>query len=68
MLWLVGTYYSKSPEAMGAMLRASGGLFLDGSLVPLGSTATHDPMLIAREAWVRWKSLDATKKIMRMNI
>ena len=31
---------------------------LDGSPVPLGSTATHDPAPIAREVWVRWKSLE----------
>jgi IS605 OrfB family transposase len=39
-----------------------GGLNLDGSPVPLGSTATHDPMLIAREVWARWKSLSETLK------
>jgi transposase len=42
----------------------------DGSPVPLGSTATHDPMLIAREVWARWKSLDAINKhgLIRMGI
>jgi IS605 OrfB family transposase len=47
-----------------------GGLNLDGSPVPLGSTATHDPMLIAREVWARWKSLDAINKheLIRMSI
>jgi len=46
------------------------GHLVDGSPVPLGSTATHDPTLIAHEAWARWKSLDATNKnkLMRMNI
>jgi putative transposase len=39
-----------------------GGLVVDGSPVPLGSTATHDPVLIAREVWARWKSLDAANK------
>jgi len=43
---------------------------VDGSPVPSGSTATHDPMLIAREAWARWKSLDAINKhgLIRMGI
>jgi len=34
---------------MGALLQASAELFVDGSLVPLGSTATHDLTPIARE-------------------
>jgi len=36
----------------------------------LGSTATHDPIPIAREVWERWKSLDAINKnkLTRMNI
>jgi IS605 OrfB family transposase len=39
---------------------------LDGSLVPLGSTATHEPTAIARDLWARWKSLDATKNLYKM--
>jgi len=47
-----------------------GGSTLDGGPVPLGSTAAHDPTLIAREAWARWKSLDAMNKhgLVRMGI
>jgi IS605 OrfB family transposase len=47
-----------------------GGLNLNGSPVPLGSTAAHDPMLIAHEVWARWRPLDATNKhkLMRMSI
>ncbi len=47
-----------------------GGLKVDGSPVPLGSTATHDPTVVTRTLWARWKSLDATNKheLMRMNI
>jgi len=41
---------------------------VNGSPVPLGSTATHDPTPIAREAWTRWKSLDATNKQELMRI
>jgi len=31
---------------------------LDGSPMPLGSTATHEPIEIPRSLWGRWKSLD----------
>jgi len=34
-----------------------GGLSLDGSPVPLGSTATHEPIGIPKSLWARWKSL-----------
>ncbi|MEM1596188.1 MAG: transposase [Desulfurococcaceae archaeon] len=34
------------------------GLELDGSPVPLGSTATHEPIQIPISVWGRWKSLD----------
>jgi hypothetical protein len=33
---------------------------LGGSPVPLGSTATHEPIEIPRSLWGRWKSPDAT--------
>ncbi|MDK6028292.1 transposase [Ignisphaera sp. 4213-co] len=33
---------------------------LDGSPVPLGSTAAGEPTVIARDLWARWKSLEAT--------
>jgi len=38
-----------------------GGLTLDGSPVPLGSTATHEPAGIPRSLWARWKSLPQTQ-------
>ena len=38
------------------------GFTLDGSPVPLGSTATHDPTGIPKALWARWKSLDETLK------
>jgi hypothetical protein len=31
---------------------------LDGSPMPLGSTATNEPIEIPRSLWGRWKSLD----------
>jgi hypothetical protein len=33
---------------------------LDGSPIPLGSTATYEPIEIPRSLWGRWKSPDAT--------
>jgi hypothetical protein len=32
------------------------GIALDGSLFPLGSTATHEPIEIPRSLWGRWGS------------
>jgi IS605 OrfB family transposase len=39
-----------------------GGFTLDGSPIPLGSTATHEPTEISKSLWTRWKSLDETLK------
>jgi len=38
------------------------GLKVNGSPVPLGSTATHEPTVVTRALWARWKSLDETLK------
>ncbi|MDT7889721.1 MAG: hypothetical protein RQ885_12215 [Desulfurococcales archaeon] len=38
---------------------------LDGSPVPLGSTATHEPIEITRSLWGRWKSLDDYRDIIK---
>jgi len=35
-------------------------LSVDGSSVPLGSTAAHEPIRISRSVWARWKSLPQT--------
>jgi len=32
-------------------------LFVDGSPVPLGSTAAHEPTWVPKALWARWKSL-----------
>jgi IS605 OrfB family transposase len=47
-----------------------GGLGVDGSPIPLGSTAAHDPTVVTKTLWARWKSLDATNKheLIRMSI
>ena len=43
----------------GSAQKGFGVSILDGSPVPLGSTATHEPIEIPRSLWGRWKSLDA---------
>jgi putative transposase len=54
----------------GSTALSLGGLNLDGSPMPLGSTATHEPTVVTRALWARWKSLDATNKheLIRMSI
>jgi hypothetical protein len=44
----------------GSAQKGFGDPSLDGSPMPLGSTATHEPIEIPRSLWGRWKSLDAT--------
>jgi len=43
---------------------------VDVTRVPFGSNATHDPTVVSKALWTRWKSLDATNKhkLMRMSI
>jgi putative transposase len=52
--------YFKALEALyeGSAQKGFGFLSIDGSPVPLGSTATHEPIEIPRSLWGRWKSLD----------
>ena len=54
----------RAPEAEalyeGSTQKGFGVLSIDGSPVPLGSTATHEPIEIPRSLWGRWKSPDAT--------
>jgi putative transposase len=54
--------YLKALEALyeGSAQKGFGVLILDGSLVPLGSIATGEPIEIHRSLWGRWRSLDAT--------
>jgi len=44
---------------MGAVLQAAG-IIVDGSPVPLGSAATHEPTAVSKTLWARWKSLEET--------
>jgi len=52
--------YFKALEALykGCAQKGFGVSSLDGSPVPLGSTATSEPIEIPRSLWGRWKSLD----------
>jgi len=54
----------------GSSAPSPAGLPVDGSHVPFGSTATHDPTGIPMSLWARRKPLDATNKnkLMRMSI
>jgi IS605 OrfB family transposase len=46
----------------GSIALSPGGLDLDGSPIPLSSTDTHEPTVVTRTLWARWKSLDETLK------
>jgi hypothetical protein len=48
---------------MRAMPEGLRGLSLDGSPMPLGSTATHEPIEIHRSLWGRWRSLDGHRDV-----
>jgi len=51
--------YFKALEALyeSNAQRGFGFLSLDGSTMPLGSTATHEPIEIPRSLWGRWRPL-----------
>jgi len=57
--------YLKALEALyeGIAQKGSGVSILDGSTVPLGSTATGEPIEIPRSLWGRWRSLDDHRDI-----
>jgi hypothetical protein len=46
----------------GSSAPSPGWLNLDGSLIPFGSTAVHEPTEMPKSLWARWKPLDATNK------
>jgi putative transposase len=52
--------YLKALEALyeGIAQKGFGVSSIDGSPIPLGSTATYEPIEIPRSLWGRWKSLD----------
>jgi len=54
------TFGAPEAEALyeGSAQKGFGFLSIDGSPVPLGSTATSEPIEIPRSLWGRWKSLD----------
>jgi hypothetical protein len=54
------TFGAPETEALyeGYAQKGFGDPSLDGSPMPLGSTATGEPIEIPRSLWGRWKSLD----------
>ncbi len=40
---------------------------VDGSPMPLGSTATHDPTRVPKPLWARWKSLPLIQNATNLN-
>ena len=54
------TFGAPETEALyeGSAQKGFGDPSIDGSPMPLGSTATHEPIEIPRSLWRRWKSLD----------
>jgi len=58
---LINLYFKALEALLGiALIKGFGDPRLDGSPVPLGSTATSEPIEIPRSLWGRWKSLNAT--------
>jgi hypothetical protein len=56
------TFGAPEAEALyeGSAQKGFGDPRVDGSPMPLGSTATHEPIGISISPWGRWKSPDAT--------
>jgi hypothetical protein len=56
------TFGAPEAEALyeGSAQKGFGDPRVDGSPMPLGSTATSEPIEIPRSLWGRWKSPDAT--------
>ncbi|MFZ8824699.1 MAG: hypothetical protein ACO2O0_11235 [Desulfurococcales archaeon] len=56
------TFGAPETEALyeGSAQKGLGVSSIDRSPVPLGSTATYEPIGISISPWGRWKSLDAT--------
>jgi hypothetical protein len=56
-----------APEAQalyeGSAQKGLGVSSIDGSLVPLGSTAINEPIGISISLWGRWKSLDDRRDV-----
>jgi len=50
----------------GSTAPSLGGSTLDGSPVPLGSTATHEPIVVEKPLWARRNPLDATMNLYEM--
>jgi hypothetical protein len=57
--------YLKALEALyeGIAQKGFGVLSIDRSPVPLGSTATSEPIEIPRSLWGRWRSLNSHRDV-----
>jgi len=47
----------------GSTAPSPGGCCVDGRVVPLPSTATHEPIVVEKPLWARWNPLDATMNL-----
>jgi len=45
----------------GSSAPSLGGFNIDGRVMPLPSTATHEPIVVKKPLWARWKSLPQTQ-------
>jgi len=51
----------------GSSAPSLGGCCVDGSPMPLGSTATHEPIVVSSPLWARWKTLLPTQNTTVLN-
>ncbi len=58
---------SRALRGDGGVAPSPVGFNLDGSPVPWGSIATHDPTALPRGLWARWKSLPQTQEAIVLN-
>jgi len=56
----------KTLQGDGSYAPSPAGLSVDVRLVPLASTATHEPISLPRRLWVRWNSLGVTMNLYKM--
>ncbi|AMM54796.1 RNA-guided endonuclease InsQ/TnpB family protein [Pyrococcus kukulkanii] len=61
----VWNLYLRALQGDGGFALSSGGFSLDGSPVPLGSTATSEAVWIEKSRWLRWNSLPPPYKTKR---
>jgi IS605 OrfB family transposase len=60
---LINIYLKALEALLGIAQKGFEVSILDGSPVPLGSTAIHEPIEIPRSLWGRWRSLDGHRDV-----